>query len=278
MLKTKREAESTSCSNKLGVKLSSSPDISPMDGVKTNGGMEECAECVNIDTGAAIEIETKFRTEFYSLCHLDTRTSSSREGSDCGTPHSKRRSLKGHQRVTASLPDLPSSGPLLHNFTQEEENDEEFDEITQQIADLSRTVEDLNKSLSSLNGLDTECETKKTPVKAKEKELAKSDQSEHWIDDGYPNMLPVVSNHFSPSHKRSPPRSIKNKPAKKDAVLSSSRTGRPVNGGVVKVAPSSGRARHQRETPTDIILKDPQVCHQMDHGIFHAPKIKCFKC
>ncbi|XP_013380962.2 uncharacterized protein LOC106152039 isoform X2 [Lingula anatina] len=123
------------------------------------------SEDVFLNENMALDIENKFRNDFYSLCHA----------SSDGDKVTSKKYCGGSQ----SLPSPRSGGESMAGFNDSFATDkdcgEEFGEISKQIEDLSKTVDDLQKSLSSLSDADADVSSPASVKMVPEKDSGQRD-------------------------------------------------------------------------------------------------------
>ncbi|XP_046542915.1 uncharacterized protein LOC124253232 isoform X2 [Haliotis rubra] len=174
------------CLDNIGSNLSSADaNVSNSSTVAQDGSFSAPEPANGTHEGASIEDsprsppseeQTKFNSNFYSLCNMGSNRSLFSNGS--------------HDQGINKLCPPELERPRLRKTVGEENiESREFEEISKQIANLSKTVNDLHKSLSSLNSADSgstnELPGCPPPANQTTAQPAAALDGYHWVDDEF---------------------------------------------------------------------------------------------
>ncbi|XP_071101119.1 serine-rich adhesin for platelets-like isoform X3 [Haliotis cracherodii] len=143
---------------------------------ETSNGTHEGASSEDSPRSPPSEEQTKFNSNFYSLCNMGSNRSLFSNGS--------------HDRGINKLGPPELERPKVRKHAGEENiESREFEEISRQIANLSKTVNDLHKSLSSLNSADSgstnELPGCPPPANQTTAQPSAALDGYHWVDDEF---------------------------------------------------------------------------------------------
>ncbi|XP_005109438.2 uncharacterized protein LOC101859276 [Aplysia californica] len=177
----------------------------------------------------SVEEQKQFKSQFYSLCKVDSHRSLLSAGSrdrQSFTSLTELLSNKSFDTLGSGAENEAEVGEQRKQSSGEDEKDEaalrEFDEISKQIASLSQTVDALNLSLCSLNSGEHESSavggTDPVPYLVVQNATKSGSTDEyHWLDDeffvasfnGKTSVLPGNENFVEASSQRDSPGDVK---------------------------------------------------------------------